>query len=227
MAKKSSSFSLVAKNTEQKEVLKALFDPEIHLVTITGSAGSGKTLLATYAGLAQTEQGVYEKTIVSRPIIPMGKEIGFLPGTLEEKLAPWTQPIFDSVEALIRMGRDGKKGKGDKLPIGPQNYIAAGMLEIEALMYIRGRSIPGVFLIIDEAQNLTPHEIKTVITRASAGTKIVLTGDCDQIDTKGLTKTNNGLAHAVERLKGEPLVKHFHLSECVRSPLADLGVKKL
>ena len=227
MAKKSGSFSLTAKNAEQKELLKALFDPEVHIVTITGSAGSGKTLLATYAGLAQTEAGVYEKTIVSRPIIPMGKEIGFLPGTLEEKLAPWTQPIFDSVEALIRMGREGKKGKGDKLPVGPQNYIAAGMLEIEALMYIRGRSIPGVFLIIDEAQNLTPHEVKTVITRASAGTKIIMTGDPEQIDTKGLTKTTNGLVHVAERFEGKPLARHFHLSECVRSPLADMGVKLL
>lgn len=227
MAKKTGSFSLTAKNIEQKELLKALFDPEIHLVTITGSAGSGKTLLATYAGLSQTEQGNYEKTVVSRPVIPLGKEIGFLPGTMEEKLAPWTQPIFDSVEALIYMSREGKKGKGDKLPIGPQNYIAAGMLELEALMYIRGRSIPGVFLIIDEAQNLTPHECKTVVTRASGGTKIVMTGDLEQIDTKGLNKANNGLAHVVERLKGKPLAKHFHLSECVRSPLADLGVKYL
>lgn len=215
-------FPLKPKNEEQKEVLKALFDQEVHLVTITGSAGSGKTLLATYAGLQQTEWERYERTVVSRPIIPMGKELGFLPGTLEEKLLPWTQPIFDSVESLIAMDPKNKMGG-----IKPQHFIEEGALEIEALMYIRGRSIPNVFLVIDEAQNLTPHEVKTIITRASLGTKVVLTGDPEQIDTKGLTKANNGLSYVAERFKDEPLARNYHLSECIRSPLAALGVKLL
>lgn len=217
-----SLFLLKPKNEEQKKLLEALFNPDIHLVTIMGAAGSGKTLLATYAGLQQTEWEKYEKMVVSRPIIPMGKEIGFLPGTMQEKLAPWTQPIFDSLETLLRMNpRHANK------PIKPQLYIDAGLLEIEALMYIRGRSIPNVFLVIDEAQNLTPHEIKTIITRASIGTKVVLTGDPDQIDTKGLTATNNGLSYVAEKFKDVDLARHFKLTECVRSPLAAWGVKLL
>jgi PhoH-like ATPase len=216
---KKNLFPLKAKNEEQKAVLKALFDTDVHLVTIMGAAGSGKTLLATYAGLQQTDLGKYTKVVVSRPIIPLGKEIGFLPGTMEEKLAPWTGPIFDAVETLLRMGTD-KKLKVDSL-------VQMGLLEVEALMYIRGRSIPETFLIIDEAQNLTPHEVKTIVTRASEGTKIVLTGDPDQIDTKGLTRENNGLTYVANRFAGEDLARHFELKECVRSSLAALGVKLL
>lgn len=219
---KKNTFPLKPKNAEQTALLKALFDTNIHVVTITGAAGSGKTLLATYAGLAQTHWGVYTKTVVSRPIIPMGKEIGYLPGTLEEKMLPWTQPIFDSVETLIRMDP-----KAAFQGVKPQTYIERGMLDIEALMYIRGRSIPNVFLIVDEAQNLTPHEVKTVITRASLGTKVILTGDPDQIDAKGLSAANNGLVYVADRFKGEKLAASFHLSECVRSPLSALGVKLL
>jgi PhoH-like ATPase len=216
---KKNQFPLKAKNEEQKAVLKALFDPEVHLITIVGAAGSGKTLLATYAGLSQVATGKYAKVVVSRPIIPLGKEIGFLPGTMEEKLAPWTGPIFDAIETLLRMGTDKK--------LKPETLIQTGQLEVEALMYIRGRSIPETFLIIDEAQNLTAHEVKTIITRASEGTKVILTGDPDQIDTKGLTAENNGLTYVANRFAGEDLARHFELTECVRSPLAALGVKLL
>lgn len=213
---------LKPKNEEQALALEALFNPDIHLVVLIGKAGSGKTILATSAGLQQAEWGTYDKLLVSRPVIPMGRDIGFLPGTLEEKLAPWTQPIYDSVEALLRMDpRSLRTG------INANRLVEEGLLEVEALTFIRGRSIPDQFMLIDEAQNLSLHEIKTVLTRAGEGTKIVLTGDPDQIDTPGLTKQNNGLTYVAERFEGQPLAASFTLSECVRSPLAALAAELL
>ncbi|MFZ3230753.1 MAG: PhoH family protein, partial [Pseudobdellovibrio sp.] len=170
-----SIWGIQARNVEQSFALDALLNDEIQMVSLVGKAGTGKTLLAIAAGLFKTlDEGRYQKLLVSRPIFPMGRDIGYLPGDIEQKLNPWMQPIFDNVEFL--MGSD-KKASGRA-----QELINQGMLNIEPLTYIRGRSIPKQYLIVDEAQNLTPHEIKTIVTRAGANTKIILTGDVYQID---------------------------------------------
>ena len=176
---------------------------------MVGKAGTGKTLLAIAAGLQKTmEEGVYQKLLVSRPIFPLGKDIGYLPGDVEEKLNPWMQPIFDNVEYLMNLSRSEKKqGRGY------HELLDLGILEIEPLTYIRGRSIPNQFIIVDEAQNLTPHEVKTIITRVGDGTKIVLTGDPYQIDNPYVDQTNNGLIHVVNRFKNERLAGHITLGQ--------------
>lgn len=208
-------WGVVHKNLEQKCAMDAMLDDDIKLVTISGKAGTGKTLLAIAVALDKVvNQGVYEKIIVARPVVPMGNEVGFLPGDLSEKLRPWMQPIFDNLEYLFSK-KDGKDA--DKW----MELEQRGILKIEALTYIRGRSIPDQFIIIDEAQNLSKHEIKTIISRAGENTKIILTGDVDQIDNPKLDKENNGLSHVIEKFKNEPIAAHIHLSKCERSELAD------
>jgi PhoH-like ATPase len=200
-----------------------LLNDEIRLVTIVGKAGTGKTLLAIAAGLQKTmEDGFYQKLLVSRPIFPLGRDIGYLPGSVEEKLNPWMQPIFDNVEYLMNLSRSEKKAGR-----GYHELLDLGILEIEPLTYIRGRSIPNQFIIVDEAQNLTPHEVKTIITRVGDGTKIVLTGDPYQIDNPYVDQTNNGLVHVVNRFKNERLAGHITLSKGERSPLAELAANLL
>ena len=175
-----------------------LLDDNIKLVTLVGKAGTGKTLLAIAAGLHKTaEENVYNRLLVSRPVFPMGKDLGFLPGDIEEKLTPWMQPIFDNVELLLS-GHETEKRHSK----GYKELMAMGIMEIEPLTYIRGRSIPNQYMIVDEAQNLTPHEIKTIVTRAGEGTKIVLTGDPYQIDNPYVDSSSNGLTYVVERFKG-------------------------
>ncbi|MBY0452527.1 MAG: PhoH family protein, partial [Bdellovibrionaceae bacterium] len=187
-----SIWGITARNVEQSFALDALLNDDCMMVSLVGKAGTGKTLLAIAAGLFKTlDEGRYQRLLVSRPIFPMGRDIGYLPGDIEQKLNPWMQPIFDNVEFL--MGAD-KKAAGRA-----QELINQGMLNIEPLTYIRGRSIPKQYLIVDEAQNLTPHEIKTIITRAGTGTKIILTGDVYQIDNPYVDSANSGLTHAVER----------------------------
>jgi PhoH-like ATPase len=203
-----------------------LLNDEIRLVTLVGKAGTGKTLLALAAGLQKvTEENVYRKLLVSRPVVPMGNDLGFLPGDLEDKLRPWMQPLHDNLELLFasREGRSGKERGGNPL----QNLRDLGLVDIEALTYIRGRSIPGQFFILDEAQNLTPHEVKTVITRVGEGTKIVLTGDPYQIDHPYLDSSSNGLTYVVEKLKGEPLAGHVTFVKGERSDLAELAARLL
>jgi PhoH-like ATPase len=212
-----------ARNKEQAFALDLLLNDEIRLVTMVGKAGTGKTLLAIAAGLQKTmEEGIYQKLLVSRPIFPLGKDIGYLPGDVEEKLNPWMQPIFDNVEYLMNLSRSEKKqGRGY------HELLDLGILAIEPLTYIRGRSIPNQFIIVDEAQNLTPHEVKTIITRVGDGTKIILTGDPYQIDNPYVDQTNNGLIHVVNRFKSERLAGHITLGKGERSPLAELAANLL
>ncbi len=211
------------RNKEQHFALDLLLNDDIKLVTLVGKAGTGKTLLAIAAGLQKcVEEGIYQKLLVSRPIFPLGKDIGFLPGDIEEKLNPWMQPIYDNLELLLGFSKAEKKeGRSH------QELIDLGYIEIEPLTYIRGRSIPNQFMIVDEAQNLTPHEVKTIITRVGENTKIILTGDPYQIDNPYIDASNNGLTTVVERFKGEALAGHVSLTKGERSPLAELAANIL
>jgi PhoH-like ATPase len=208
------------RNKEQNFSLDLLLDPDVKVVTLIGKAGSGKTLLAIASGLAQVVESdklaPFKRLIVSRPIQPMGKDIGYLPGTMEEKMTPWLAPIQDNLRHL--MGNDKETLR---------MYIAQGTIEIEALTYIRGRSISNAFIIIDEAQNLTAHELKTIITRVGENTKVVLTGDIDQIDNVYVDETSNGLAYAVERFKSYDVAGHVTLIKGERSKVATLASKIL
>jgi PhoH-like ATPase len=211
------------RNKEQHFALDLLLNDDIKLVTLVGKAGTGKTLLAIAAGLQKVvEESVYHKLLVSRPIFPLGRDIGFLPGDIEEKLNPWMQPIYDNVELLLGFSKAEKK-EGRTY----HELMDLGYIQIEPLTYIRGRSIPNQIMIIDEAQNLTPHEVKTIITRVGDNTKIILTGDPYQIDNPYVDATNNGLTTVVERFKGEPVAGHVTLSKGERSPLAELAANIL
>ena len=207
------------KNKEQFFAVDLLMDPNVPIVSLIGKAGSGKTLLALAAGLAQVLEPNHEKyrrLVVSRPVQPVGKDIGYLPGTMEEKMLPWIAPIQDNLRFL--MGNDKET---------VQMYVDSGAIEIEALTYIRGRSISNAFIIIDEAQNLTTHELKTIITRVGEGTKIVLTGDIEQIDNVYIDATTNGLTYAVEKFKEHDLAGHVSLVKGERSRVATLAAKIL
>lgn len=210
------------KNLEQQFALDALLNNEINMVSLVGKAGTGKTLLAIAAGLecAITKQS-YSRVLVSRPIVPMGKDLGFLPGDVSEKLGPWMQPIFDNIDFLF-----GNQRAKNEMTTWDE-LINQGLLHVEPLTYIRGRSLPGQYMIVDEAQNLTPHEIKTIITRAGEGTKIVLTGDSEQIDNPYLDSLNNGLVYCIDKLKGEEIIAHTKLQVGERSPLSEIASKLL
>ncbi len=210
-----------AKNTEQHFVLDALTDPKIKLVTITGKAGTGKTLLAAGAGLTQTLNENFRKLVIARPIMPMGNDIGFLPGSKDEKLIPWMAPLFDNLEFL------SQDRPNDKGVYSVEDMMEQGILELEALTYIRGRTFHNQFLIIDEAQNLSALEIKTIITRAGDNTKIVLTGDVEQIDSPHLDAHNNGLSIVIDRFKTSHIAAHIHLEKCERSELAEFAAENL
>ena len=211
------------RNLEQSFALDLVLNDEIKLATMVGKAGTGKTLIALAGGLHKvTEEGLYHKLLVSRPIFPLGRDIGYLPGDVEQKLNPWMQPIFDNVEFLMNLSRAEKKAGR-----GYHELRDLGILEIEPLTYIRGRSIPNQFIIVDEAQNLTPHEVKTIITRAGDHTKIILTGDPFQIDNPYVDSTNNGLVHVVNRFKSEKIAGHISLTKGERSTLAELAANLL
>lgn len=216
-------WSIRSKNKEQRMALELLMDPNIQLVTMMGQAGTGKTLLALAAALECTMQFKrYERILVSRPIIPLGKDIGYLPGDKDEKLAHWMQPIFDNLMFLLGDGKEKKEKEGQSEGARQKvdRLLASHVVELEALTYIRGRSIPRQYVIVDEAQNLTPHEVKTIISRAGEGTKMVLTGDPYQIDNPYLDSSSNGLAYTVERMKGQPFHGHITLAKSERSALA-------
>ena len=205
------------RNKEQQFALELLMDPSVPVVSLVGKAGSGKTLLALAAGLAQTfEEKKYKKIVVTKPVEPVGKDIGFLPGSMEEKMMPWLAPIQDNLQFL--MG-------DDKATL--ELYMEKGQIEVEAMTFIRGRSISNAFIVIDEVQNMTQHEIKTVLTRVGEGTKIVLTGDIEQIDNVYIDATNNGLSYVVERLKKEEITGHISLLKGERSKVATIAATKL
>ncbi len=206
------------RNKEQQFAFDLLLDPTVPVVSLVGKAGSGKTLLALAAGLEQTfgQGAFYKKIVVTKPVEPVGKDIGFLPGSMEEKMLPWLAPIQDNLQFL--MG-------DDKATL--ELYMDKGQIEVEAMTFIRGRSISNAFIVIDEVQNMTQHEIKTVLTRVGEGTKIVLTGDIEQIDNVYIDATNNGLSYVVERLKDEDLTGHVTLLKGERSKVATIAATKL
>ncbi|MBD1380942.1 PhoH family protein [Metabacillus arenae] len=207
------------RNVQQTMAMELLLRTDVPLVTLIGKAGTGKTLLALAAGLLQTEDlKSYKKLLVARPIVPVGKDIGYLPGEKEEKLRPWMQPIYDNLEYLFNAKKPGEL-----------DAILAGMgsIEVEALTYIRGRSIPDQFIIIDEAQNLTKHEVKTILTRVGERSKIVLMGDPEQIDHPYLDEYNNGLTYVVEKFKEQQIAGHVRLVKGERSGLAQLAADLL
>ena len=207
---------------EQTFVLEALLDENIKLVSLQGVAGTGKTLLAVAAGLRQVLRDfTFNKILVSRPIMPMGKDIGYLPGDIDEKLRPWMQPIFDAVELIRSIDRRSSK------PTLPSNLMDMEELQIEPLTYIRGRSIPNQYMVIDESQNLSPLELKTIVTRMGKNSKIVLTGDVEQIDHPYMDSYSNGLAYVAGRFRDNPLAAHIKLSKGERSELAEAAVNLL
>lgn len=221
---KESIWGIRPRNKEQTFAVDLLMDDQVPLVTLVGKAGTGKTLLALACGLHKTtDQKRYHKLLVSRPVFPMGRDLGFLPGDVEDKLRPWMQPIFDNVEYLLGAGEESESRQRRRY----QELIDLGMLEIEPLTYIRGRSIPNQFMIIDEAQNLTPHEVKTILTRAGEQTKLVFTGDPYQIDNPYVDSASNGLTYLVERFKNERLGGHVTLLKGERSELAELAANVL
>ena len=208
-----------ARNREQRFALSLLLDDSVPLVTLVGKAGTGKTLLAIAAGLQKvTEEKRYTRLLISRPVVPMGKDIGYLPGDMTEKLTPWMQPLYDNFDLIFNT--QDSTDKPAHWRRGHEDLMEMGLLQIEALTYIRGRTIPKQFFVIDEAQNLTPHEVKTILTRAGEGTKIVLTGDTAQIDNPYVDAASNGLTYVIERFRNEPLAGHITLYQGERSELA-------
>jgi PhoH-like ATPase len=200
-----------------------LLDDAVRLVTLVGRAGTGKTLMALACGLQKVlTMGTYARLLVSRPIMPLGRDVGFLPGTIEEKLNPWMRPIFDNLEYIFTAGG----GRGDT-GRSYEELLSAGTIQVEPLTYIRGRTLPHQFLLVDEAQNLTPHEVKTIITRCGYDTKIVLTGDPDQIDNPYVDSQSNGLTTVAERFKNEPIAGHVTLCKGERSELAERATELL
>lgn len=229
-------FGIMARNVQQTMALDVLLDEDIKMITLLGSAGTGKTLLALAAGMSKVfAEERYDKLLVARPIMPLGRDIGYLPGDKDEKLTAWMQPIFDNLTYLL--STRGAASANDRSGGGSvdshsaeqrvQKLMADGKLVLEPLTYIRGRSIPHQFMIVDEAQNLTPHEVKTIASRVGEGTKLILTGDIGQIDNPYLDSSSNGLAYAIEKMKGLHLFAHVTLAKSERSELASLAASRL
>ncbi len=245
--------SLQALNLGQRFLLDALYDPEITLVTVYGKAGTGKTLLSVGAALEQVQNGEYEKMLITRVIMPTGKDIGYLPGRMEEKMQPWLQPAYDALEHLLARPRKPEqfekkrasarkssavegayKGNangraegvlGKAKPYEP--LLQSGLLEVEAITHIRGRSIPRSIFIVDEAQQLTPHEAKTLVTRMGRGSKIILIGDLGQIDNPYVDAHTNGLVYTRNRLQGQGFMAHVNLFKGERSPMAEVAANMM
>ncbi|MDA8155118.1 MAG: PhoH family protein [Actinomycetota bacterium] len=218
---------ILPRNIEQECAIDALTAEEISVVALTGHAGTGKTLLALAAGLFMKEKDDYEQVLVARPVVPMGQDLGFLPGDVEEKLRPWMQPIFDNLDVIVAT----PSGHKDEKPVSryrSSNYLVeSGAVHIEPLTYIRGRSLPRRYMIIDEAQNLRPLDVKTILTRAGEGTKVIFTGDLDQIDTPYLDSHSNGLSYLIGRFINEPNFCYLNLVKSARSPLAERAAELL
>lgn len=228
-AQKKPTFGIVARNVQQTMALDLLLDDDVKLVTLLGSAGTGKTLLAIAAGMAKVfQEERYDKLLVARPIMPMGRDIGYLPGDKDEKLGAWMQPIFDNLTYLMSTrGAPNQNAESRTTEQRIDKLIADGRLVLEPLTYIRGRSIPHQFMIVDEAQNLTPHEVKTIVSRIGEGTKLILTGDIGQIDHPYLDSSSNGLSYSVEKMRGLGIVGHITLQKSERSTLASLAAERL
>ncbi|HSM81249.1 MAG TPA: PhoH family protein [Nodosilinea sp.] len=208
------------RNREQRFAFELLLQDSISMVTLVGKAGTGKTLLAIAAGVQKVaDERLYSRLLIARPIVPLGRDIGYLPGDMRDKLNPWMQPLYDNFDLIF--GTQDMRGRPEHWRRGHEEMIDQGLLQIEPLTYIRGRSIPKQFLVVDEAQNLTPHEVKTILTRAGEGTKVILTGDPDQIDNPYVDASSNGLTYVVERFKGEALAGHITLCKGERSSLAE------
>ncbi len=224
-----SPWGLQALNLQQRFALEALLNEDIKLVTLLGIAGTGKTLLALACAMYLTfDKEMYRKILISRPIVPLGKDIGYLPGTKKEKLYNWMGAFYDNLEFLVQSHKNAFKNERKlKIPEAVDSLFDTGKLEIEALTYMRGRSIPRQFMIIDEAQNLTPLEVKTVVSRAGKDTKVVLTGDPYQIDSPYLDSSSNGLTYLAERFKGQEIFSHITLVKSERSNLAGLSARLL
>lgn len=214
-----------ARNDGQRMALDLLMDPKVHLVVLNGAAGSGKTLLSLMAGLYQLERQ-YDKIILSKPVVSMGRDLGYLPGTESDKMHPWMLSFYDNLDQLLTTDAKENKRKGVKEKNWEQ-LMQSGQVEIQPMHSIRGRSIPRSFMLFDEIQNATPHEVKTVVSRAATGTKVVLCGDPSQIDDPFLDAFSNGLVHAAKMTRESPLAGSVYLGEGVRSPLAELAAKSL
>ena len=220
------------RNAEQRMALSLLTNPDIELVTLIGKAGTGKTFLALAAGLAQlTYPGAdhgYQRLILSKPVVPMGNDIGFLPGDFDEKMQPWMMSFFDNLDQLIPTDDSIARAKGaSRSEKGWETLFNNGQIEVQGIHSIRGRSISGAYIVIDEAQNLTPHEVKTIITRAANGTKVVLAGDPFQVDNPFLDQNSNGLVYVSERLQSSPMTGSVFFSKGERSRLAELAATRL
>ena len=237
--------SLTAANLGQRFFLDALYDPDITLVTVYGKAGTGKTLLSVGAALQQVQEAVYEKILITRVIMPTGRDIGFLPGRVEEKMQPWVQPTFDALELLLSRPRrpehfekkkqsarkstppaaaDSGGSGGPAKSMRPwEPLMQSGVLEVGAITHIRGRSLPNSVFIVDEAQQLTPHEAKTLVTRMGKGSKIILIGDLAQIDNPYVDAHTNGLVFTRNRLQGQPFMAHVNLFKGERSEMAEVA----
>jgi PhoH-like ATPase len=215
------AWNIAPRSATQRMAFELLMDDNIQLVTLVGRAGTGKTLMAIAAGLHRIiKDKRYEKMLVSRPIMPLGRDIGYLPGNKDEKLTAWMGPIFDNLKYLLH-------GRYSPSPLTREQLFEQDLIELEALTYIRGRSIANMLVIVDEAQNLTPHEVKTIISRVGEGTKMILTGDPQQIDNPYLDASSNGLTYCVERLKTASIYGHMMLTKSERSVLADLAAERL
>jgi PhoH-like ATPase len=230
--RRSPVFGILPRNLQQTMALDLLLDESVKLVSLIGSAGTGKTLLAIAAGMAKTlNEQVYRKLLCARPIMPLGRDIGYLPGDKDQKLNAWMQPIFDNMAYLLSNRLSGATGNGhaqhSTVEQRIQQLVDSGQVVLEPLTYIRGRSIPHQYMIVDESQNLTPHEVKTIASRVGEGTKLVLTGDATQIDNPYLDSSSNGLSYLVERLKGQAIVGHVTLLRSERSELASLVAEAL
>lgn len=223
--------SIVPKNQGQIMLANSLLDKDIHLVSAIGSAGTGKTLLAIGAAIQQVliKPKLYDKIIITRPIMPVGRDIGFLPGDVNEKMAEWIRPFMNNIEYIKKQNEVKGKGKVSMEKITPLLNPAEckDVLEVLPLTYIRGSSISNAFIIVDEAQNATPSEMKTIITRVGENSKLVLTGDIDQIDNRFLSRECNGLTMAIKKFWGHSLYSHVTLKTVERSPLAELAAKVL
>ena len=241
--KPDSDRGIVPMNVEQQFALALLSDPDIPLVTLVGKAGSGKTLMALLAGYLQLREG-YGRLLIYRPNIEIGQSLGYLPGSLEEKFAPWTRPVFDNLELVLRGqsrtgmaagfeerskggSREAKKEEAARHHTDIQDLLAREVVQIAPISHLRGRSIHDAFIIADEAQNMNHHEVKTLLTRSGQGTKIVFTGDPDQVDLPDSSSITNGLIHLVERFKGQEEFGHITMTTTVRSRLAALAANLL